>query len=299
MKEKVALNQLATETRNQNTLDLDRLTPRQIARKINAEDLIAARAVQHANKEIGQVMLMAAQAYASKHKIIFMGAGTSGRLGILEAVECVPTFGTKPSDIIGIIAGGKKAIFRAQEGAEDSAPLGAADVTKAAQKGDLVIGITASGRTPYVMGALKKAQQIGAHTALVSCNGKADTSYADVHIFLPTGPEALCGSTRMKAGTATKMALNAITTGAMTLCGKTYHNLMIDVQPTNLKLVARATRLISEVAKTDEKTAQKLLKAAGMHVKTAVVMHCKKVNRQEAEKLLKQHKGFLTRVIDD
>ena len=299
MKEKVALNQLATETRNQNTLDLDRLTPRQIARKINAEDLTAARAVQQANKEIGQVMLMAAQAYASKHKIIFMGAGTSGRLGILEAVECVPTFGTKPSDIIGIIAGGKKAIFRAQEGAEDSAPLGAADVAKTAKKGDLIIGITASGRTPYVMGALKKAQQIGARTALVSCNGKANTSYADVHIFLPTGPEALCGSTRMKAGTATKMALNAITTGAMTLCGKTYHNLMIDVQPTNLKLVARATRLISEVAKTDEKTAKKLLTAAGMHVKTAVVMHCKKTNRQEAEKLLKKHNGFLTRVIDD
>ena len=299
MTQKVNLNQIATETRNQNTLDLDRISPRQIARKINNEDLVAARAVQKANKEIGQVMKMAAEAYASKHKIIFMGAGTSGRLGILEAVECVPTFGTKPSEIIGIIAGGKKAIFRAQEGAEDSATLGANDVMKNAKKGDLVIGLTASGRTPYVMGALKKAQQIGAHTALISCNGRADTTNAEVHIFLPTGPEALCGSTRMKAGTATKMALNAITTGAMTLCGKTYHNLMIDVQPTNLKLVARATRLICEVAKTDEKTAAKLLKAAGQHVKTAVVMHCKKVNKQEAEKLLKKHNGFLTKVIDD
>ena len=299
MTKTVNLNAIATETRNPNTLDLDRLSPRQIARKINNEDLVAARAVQKANKEIGQVMLMAAEAYASKHKIIFMGAGTSGRLGILEAVECVPTFGTKPSEIIGIIAGGKKAIFRAQEGAEDSATLGANDVIKNAKKGDLVIGLTASGRTPYVMGALKKAQQIGARTALISCNAKADTTNAEVHIFLPTGPEALCGSTRMKAGTATKMALNAITTGAMTLCGKTYHNLMIDVQPTNLKLVARATRLICEVAKTDEKTAQKLLKAAGQRVKTAVVMHCKKVNKQEAEKLLKKYNGFLTKVIDD
>ena len=299
MTQKVNLNQIATETRNQNTLDLDRISPRQIARKINNEDLVAARAVQKANKEIAQVMMMAAEAYAGKHKIIFMGAGTSGRLGILEAVECVPTFGTKPSEIIGIIAGGRKAIFRAQEGAEDSATLGANDVTKNAKKGDLVVGLTASGRTPYVMGALKKAQQIGARTALISCNGWADTTNAEVHVFLPTGPEALCGSTRMKAGTATKMALNAITTGAMTLCGKTYHNLMIDVQPTNLKLVARATRLICEVAKTDEKTAAKLLKAAGQHVKTAVVMHCKKVNKKEAEKLLKKCNGFLTKVIDD
>ena len=294
----VNLNTIATETRNQNTLDLDRLSPRQIARKINNEDFNAARAVKAANKEVAAVMVMAAQAYAAKKKIIFMGAGTSGRLGILEAVECVPTFGTKPSQIIGLIAGGKKAIFRAQEGAEDDAKLGANDVTKNAKKGDLVVGLTASGRTPYVMGALKQARKLGARTALISCNPQAVAPDAEVHVCLPTGPEALCGSTRMKAGSATKMALNAITTGAMTLCGKTYGNLMVDVQPTNEKLVARAQRLICTVAQTDGKTAAKLLKAAGQNVKTAVVMHKKKATRTEAEKMLKKANGFLTRVID-
>ncbi len=295
---KVNLNAIATETRNPNTLDLDRLTPRQIARKINDEDFNAARAAKKAGKEIAAVMLMAARAYAAGHRIIFIGAGTSGRLGILEAVECVPTFGTKPEEIIGLIAGGDKAIFRAQEGAEDDDKQGAREIAEAAKKDDLVIGLTASGRTPYVMGALKKAQKIGARTALVSCNPNAVCEYAEVHICLHTGPEALCGSTRMKAGTATKMALNAITTGAMVLCGKTYGNLMIDVQPTNKKLVARAVRLICTVAKTDEKTAAKLLNAAGQNVKTAVVMHKKKVTKAEAVKLLNKNDGFLTKVID-
>lgn len=295
----VNLHALATETRNPHTLDLDKSTPRQIARKINREDAQAARAVQRANKEIASVMLLAARAYAGKHKIIFIGAGTSGRLGILEAVECVPTFGTRPSQIIGLIAGGKKAVFRSQEGAEDDSSQGAREIARAAKKDDLVIGLTASGRTPYVMGALEQAQKLGARTALISCNPQAICPAAQVHIALATGPEALCGSTRMKAGTATKMALNAITTGAMTLCGKTYGNLMIDVQPTNQKLVARAIRLICTVAGTDEKTAAKLLTDSGKKVKTAVVMHRKKVSRAEAEKLLKQKDGFLTRVIDE
>lgn len=295
----VNLTQLATEGRNPNTLDLDKSSPRQIARKINREDFNAARAVKAANKEIAAVMLLAAQAYAHKHKIIFIGAGTSGRLGILEAVECVPTFGTKPSQIIGLIAGGKKAVFLSQEGAEDDAKQGAKEIARAAKKDDLVIGLTASGRTPYVMGALEQAQKQGSRTALISCNPLAQCPAAEVHICLPTGPEALSGSTRMKAGTATKMALNAITTGAMTLCGKTYGNLMIDVQPTNQKLIARAIRLICTVSGADEKTAARLLQASGKNVKTAVVMHKKQVSKPEAEKLLSRQKGFLTKVIDD
>lgn len=295
----VNLNAIATETRNPATAELDRLSPRQIARKINAEDFNAARAVKMANKEIAAVMVLAARAYAAGKKIIFTGAGTSGRLGILEAVECVPTFGTKPSQIIGLIAGGKKAVFRSQEGAEDDDKQGAREMARAAKKDDLVVGLTASGRTPYVMGALRQARKTGARTALISCNPKADAADAEVHVCLPTGPEALCGSTRMKAGTATKMALNAITTGAMVLCGKTYGNLMIDVQPTNKKLVARAVRLICTVAQTDEKTALKLLAASGKNVKTAVVMHRKKVSKTGAQKLLKQKDGFLTGVIDE
>lgn len=290
-------NSLPTEQVNPRTRGLDKMTPRQIAAAINAEDFNAARAVKKAGKEIAEVMILAAKTHAAGKKIIFTGAGTSGRLGILEAVECVPTFGTKPSQIVGIIAGGKKAIFRAQEGVEDDAKQGAKDVLKIMKPGDLVVGLTASGRTPYVMGALQAAKKIGAHAVLVSCNDKADTSYAEVHICLPTGAEALNGSTRMKAGTATKMALNAITTGAMTLCGKTYGNLMVDVQPTNQKLVFRAIRLIRQITGVSEKTAAKLLKDSGQNVKTAAVMHHKKVSREEAVKLLKKNNGYLTKVL--
>ncbi len=235
--------------------------------------------------------------FAANHKIIFIGAGTSGRLGILEAVECVPTFGTKPSQIIGIIAGGNKAVFRSQEGAEDNSQQGAKDLAKKAKKGDFVIGISASGTAPYVQGALAQAQKIGAYTALLSCNPQAPIKHAHIHIYLPTGPEALSGSTRLKAGTATKMTLNAITTGAMALCGKTYGNLMVDVRPTNKKLVARATRLIGQIAHTNENTAKRLLKASGGNVKTAIVMHCKKATAAQAKKLLAAKKGFLSEVL--
>ena len=241
----------ATEQVNLRTQSLDKKTPPALARVFNAEDFNAARAVKSAHKQIAAVIVAAAKTYADKHRIIFIGAGTSGRLGILEAVECVPTFGTKPSEIIGLIAGGKKAVFRSQEGAEDNAGQGAKEIAKHAKAGDLVIGLAASGNTPYVQGALAKARQLGAQTALISCNPQAQTRYAQTHICLPTGAEALTGSTRMKAGTATKMALNAITTGAMVLCGKTYGNLMVDVRPTNQKLIARAIRLICMVAQTD------------------------------------------------
>jgi len=289
----------ATEQTNLRTAHLDRLTPRQLARVFNAEDFNAARAVKSAHKEIAAVMVQMAKTYSAGGKIIFIGAGTSGRLGILEAVECVPTFGTKPSQIIGLIAGGKKAVFRSQEGAEDDSLQGSKEIARHAKPGDFVIGLAASGNTPYVQGALKQAYKLGAQTALISCNARADTCYAQTHIYLPTGPEALTGSTRLKAGTATKMALNAITTGAMTLCGKTYGNLMVDVQPTNQKLVARAVRLICRVAHTDEKTARRLLAASGKNVKTAIVMHRKKCTRAQAQAQLKKACGFLAGVLDD
>ena len=288
-----------TEQINPQTAHLDRLTPRQLARVFNAEDFNAARAVKNANQAIAAVIIQAAKTYSAGGKIIFIGAGTSGRLGILEAVECVPTFGTKSSQIIGLIAGGKKAVFRSQEGAEDDRAQGAQAITRHAKPGDYVIGLTASGNTPYVQGALKQALKLGAQTALISCNKTADTRYVQTHIYLSTGPEALTGSTRMKAGTATKMALNAITTGAMALCGKTYGNLMVDVQPTNQKLIARAVRLICTVAKTDEKTARRLLTASGRNVKIAVIMHRKKCTRLQAQTQLKKARGFLTEVLHD
>lgn len=290
---------LPTEQKNPRTACLDSSTPRQIARLLNAEDFNAARAVKAAGPQIAQAIIWAAQTYQNKHKIVFIGAGTSGRLGILEAVECVPTFGTKPSEIIGIIAGGKKAVFKAQEGAEDNLKQGGKDIAKYARPGNLIIGIAASGCTPYVLGALEAAQQGGAKTILISCNAQADTRHAALHIFLPTGAEALTGSTRLKAGSATKMTLNAITTGAMALCGKTYGNLMIDVRPTNQKLQARAVRLICEVAQTDEKTALCLLKQSGKRVKTAVVMHRQKCSKTQAERFLYRQNGFLKKVLDD
>ena len=292
-------NQLPTEGINPRTKHLDRLSPAALAHVFNVEDFNAARAVKKANKEIATAIIWAAKTYSGKHKIIFIGAGTSGRLGILEAVECVPTFGTKPGEIIGLIAGGNKAVFRSQEGAEDDAKQGAREIKKHARKGDLVFGLTASGRTPYVLGALTQAQKTGAQTILVSCNPTADISHAHLHICLQTGAEALSGSTRLKAGTATKMALNAITTGAMVLCGKTYGNLMVDVQPTNKKLVARAVRLIAQIAQTDEKTAAKLLISSGKNVKTAVVMHRKKITRIQAQAQLKKANGFLGKTLND
>lgn len=293
------MNISPTEQTNPRTARLDKLTPRQLARVFNAEDFNAARAVKKAGMQIATVMIQAALTYANKHKIIFIGAGTSGRLGILEAVECVPTFGTKPSQIIGLIAGGKKAVFRSQEGAEDNAAQGAKEISQKARPGDYVIGLAASGNTPYVQGALKQAQKMKVQTALISCNPQANTAYADTHICLPTGPEALTGSTRMKAGTATKMALNAITTGAMVLCGKTYGNLMVDVQPTNQKLIARAVRLISTLTHTHEKTARKLLTASGKQVKTAVVMHKHHCTRTQAQARLKKARGFLAEALGE
>ena len=183
-------NLIPTETVNPRTKNLDKATTLQAARLINAEDFVAAHAVKQAAPAISRAIETAAQAHLSRHKIIFIGAGTSGRLGILEAVECVPTFGVKPGDVQGILAGGKSAMFRSKEGAEDDAVQGAKDILAKARKGDFVIGLTASGITPYVLGALKAAKQSGCATALLACNKQATTTHADIFIFLPTGPEA-------------------------------------------------------------------------------------------------------------
>lgn len=288
-----------TELPNPHTTRLDTLSPIRLVRVFNTEDFHAAQAVKKAHKQLAAVIVTAARAYATGHKIIFIGAGTSGRLGVLEAAECVPTFGVNPSQIIALIAGGKRAVFRSQEGAEDHALQGAKEIAQKATKKDLVIGLAASGNTPYVQGALKQARRLGASTVLISCNPQADTTFVQTHVYLPTGPEALAGSTRLKAGTATKMALNAITTGAMVLCGKTYHNLMIDVQPTNQKLLARAIRLVGTVAQTDEKTARKLLLGANKNVKTAIVMHRKQCTRCQAVRRLKKAAGVLAEALDE
>lgn len=290
---------LPTEQNNPRTKDLDKHSPLQIARTINAEDFNAARAVKKAGKDISSAIIVAAKTHQNGGKIIFIGAGTSGRLGILEAAECVPTFGTRPSQIIGLIAGGKKAVFHSQEGAEDDKEQGKKDICKKASGKDFVIGIAASGRTPYVMGALQEATRQGAATALISCNPKADIRFANIHICLETGAEVLSGSTRMKAGTATKMALNAITTGAMVLCGKTYGNLMIDVRPTNEKLLSRAAGLLCQITGITDKKARALLQKADYNVKTAVLMQQKNISKNEALKTIKKHRGFLAEALHE
>lgn len=290
---------IPTESINPRTQKLGSSSAKQMASMINAEDFNAARTVKKAAASIAKTIDVAAKTFLSGGKIIFIGAGTSGRLGVLEAAECVPTFGIKPSQIIGIIAGGKKAMFRSQEGAEDDIPQGKKDILQQARRGDLVLGLTASGTTPYVLAALQAAKKQGCTTVLIACNPKADTAQADIFILLETGAEVLSGSTRMKAGTATKMALNAISTGAMARAGKVYGNLMVDVQPTNKKLVKRALRLICNIAQVNEKIAEKLLKQSDGNVKTAVVMHLKKLNKKQAVSLLNKHNGFLEEALHD
>lgn len=288
---------IPTEKVNPRTKRLDVSCATEIAEMLSVEDLLAAQAVKKAAPAIARAIDCAAQTYLTGRKIFFIGAGTSGRLGILEAVECVPTFNIKPTDIQGILAGGHKAMFRSYEGAEDDTKQGAKDILAKARKGDFVLGLTASGTTPYTLSALQAAKKTGCHTALLTSNGKAAVPYADIFIFLSSGAEPLTGSTRMKAGTATKLALNAITTGAMARAGKVYQNLMVDVQPSNQKLIRRALRLVSTVSGADEKTAQKLLVAAGKNVKVAIVMHLKKCPRTQAETLLRKHRGFLREVL--
>ena len=288
---------LSTESINPRTKNLDVSSPREIAQLLNAEDFNAAKAVQKAGPAIAKAIDLAAKTFLNGHKIIFIGAGTSGRLGVLEAVECVPTFGIKPEQICAVMAGGKNAVFRSKEGAEDNAEQGEQDLLHVAGKGDFVFGLSASGTTPYVLGALTAARKAGCLTALITCNRPTD--FAGLCIHLPTGAEALTGSTRLKAGSATKMALNAITTGAMARAGKVYQNLMVDVQPTNQKLIRRAIRLIRIVSGADEKTAQKLLTASGRNVKTAIVMQMKNTTRKQAEKILHKHRGFLAEVLHE
>ncbi|MDR1123368.1 MAG: N-acetylmuramic acid 6-phosphate etherase [Elusimicrobiota bacterium] len=291
------ISPIPTETRNPRTRNLDLAGAAGIIAMINREDRRTVEAVRKASKQLETAVKETAKRFAKGGKIIFIGAGTSGRLGILEAAECPPTFSTDPRQITGIMAGGKNSVFKAKEGAEDSAELGRRDIIKAIGKGDIVFGIAASGRTPYVMGALAAAKKAGAYTNLVTCNDSADGKAADNIIYLATGPEALQGSTRMKAGTATKMVLNIITTSAMVLCGKVYKNYMVDVKAGNKKLRARAVRLVCAISGVAPAAAEKALKAVDFKVKNAVVMIKLNVDKNKAQALIEKHKGRLRDII--
>ena len=285
------LEKLATETRNKNTMQLDEMSPKEILIAMNQEDKTVPQTIENEIDSIEKVVKAVIHSFNNGGRLIYVGAGTSGRLGILDAVECVPTFGVSPSQVQGFIAGGMKAFTVAVEGAEDSVELGENDMKSIKlTENDTVIGIAASGRTPYVIGALDYARELKATTAAISCNKNAEISkHAELIIEIETGPEVLTGSTRLKAGTAQKIVLNMISTASMIGIGKAYENLMVDVQSTNEKLTERSKRIIMEATRADYETAASYYEQAQHHVKTAIVMILLQCTYNEAvEKLTKQ-----------
>ena len=293
------LENLTTERRNQETMNLDKLTIKEALDKMNQEDQKVALAVKEALPQIEPVIESIIAAFNNGGRLIYMGAGTSGRLGVLDAAECVPTFGVDASMVQGLIAGGQKAMTVAVEGAEDSRELGQQDlVDLALTDKDVVIGIAASGRTPYVIGALIYADSIGAATASISCNKEAEISqYAQMPIEVDAGPEFLTGSTRLKSGTAQKLILNMLSTISMIGIGKVYNNLMVDVKPTNEKLVERSKRIIMEATNCDYETAADYFVKADENVKLAIVMLLTNSSKEEAAEKLNQGNNFIKNTI--
>ncbi|MEZ5066866.1 MAG: N-acetylmuramic acid 6-phosphate etherase [bacterium] len=292
---------LSTEGVLDASRELDTLSTLEVVRLMNGEDRRLASAVEACLPEIARVADAAAASFARGGRLVYVGAGTSGRLGVLDAAECPPTFGTDPAEVVGIIAGGRESMFRAQEGAEDDADAGRVAIDDArVSSADTVVGIAASRRTPWVRAALIRAREIGAFTALVTCNPGPVGDAADdpdVVVAPDTGPEVLSGSTRLKAGSAQKMCLNMISTAAMVRRGKTYGNLMVDLRPGSAKLVQRSRRIVMQVTGAEYKEAERLLAAAGGRVKIALVMALRGVDAAEAERRLAAAGGFVRRAI--
>jgi N-acetylmuramic acid 6-phosphate etherase len=294
------LGKLGTERANPTAADFDALSAREIARVINAEDARVAPAVERVLPQIARAIDAIAQALAHGGRLIYVGAGTSGRIAALDASECPPTFNTDPRMVEYVIAGGARALSRATEISEDSPRLGRRDLAKKRPtKKDVVVGISASGRTPYTLGALEYARGRGATTVAVVGNaGSPMERAADVAIVVETGPEVVAGSTRMKAGTAQKLVLNMLTTGAMTRLGYVYGNLMVNVHLKNQKLVERGFAILARAAGLDREVAKKALKAAGNSVPVALVMWKAKVGRTEAKRRLAAAHGHVRKAIE-
>lgn len=289
-----------TEHRNPRTAEIDLASPQEIVDLMNAEDRSVADVVATQREAIARGIELVEATFRGGGHLFYVGAGTSGRLGILDASECPPTFGTEPELVQGIIAGGRPAVFRSQEGAEDSPEGGALAIDEhGVTSTDVVVGIAASGTTPFVRGALARARGLRARTIFVTCTPPLDdiAAQVDLAIVAVTGPEVVTGSTRLKAGTATKMILNMLTTGAMIRLGKTYGNLMVDLQATNLKLKDRSERILAEVCGIPRDESRQLLSAAEGRVKTAIVMHALSVSREEAEARLAAAGGLVRRVV--
>jgi len=286
---------MISEGRNPSTMDLDTLNTYDLLKVINDEDKIVAVAVSEALDEIAQGVEAIVQAFKQGGRLIYIGAGTSGRLGVLDAVECRPTFSVADDMVIGLIAGGERALTNAVEGAEDNKQQGVADLIEANLcTHDVVVGIAASGRTPYVVGALEYANELGCHSICVVCNSNAPLmTLAKTAICLSVGPECLTGSTRMKSGTAQKLVLNMLSTASMVKMGKVYENLMVDLNASNQKLEARAIRIVMQATGCDKQTASKALEQANNSAKLAILILLTNTSAEQAKTMLEQSKGFL------
>ena len=293
MKESRKTGHLLTEKINPRTTHLDKCSPLEVVELILEEDRAIVEAIEKEKNNIADAVELVVEKLKVGGRLFFIGAGTSGRLGAIEAAECPPTFGTDPELIQGFIAGGREAIWQSIEGAEDSTTK-PQEILKDANlcKEDVVIGIAASASTPFVEGGLRYANQIGSGSVLVTCN-TAESKIANVSIELLVGPEVVVGSTRMKAGTVTKMVLNMITTASMVRLGKTYGNLMVDVQPKSAKLRARAKRIVTHIAEVNEEKSSELLHQSDWDVKASIVMAKKGLSLEDAKELLDKHNGFL------
>ncbi|MRR38025.1 N-acetylmuramic acid 6-phosphate etherase [bacterium] len=294
------LGKLLTEQRNPRSMNLDSLSTEEIVRLINSEDKLVPLAVEKEIPYIVQAVELIVESLKHGGRLIYFGAGTSGRLGVVDASECPPTFGTDPSMVIGVMAGGPAAMFRSQEGAEDNEEQARKDVdAHAIGSRDTVCGIAASRRTPYVVSAVQHARERGAKTIYVTTNPRSDFNFTvDVAICPEVGPEVLMGSTRMKSGTAQKLVLNLLTTTTMVRLGKVYENMMIDLQLTNRKLVERSKRIIMMATGVDYPVAAAVLEKAGGHVKTAIVMIRAGVSAELARERIARADGFVRRAIE-
>lgn len=296
---KLDLSQMITEGRNPASQNIDELSTEAMLRVINDEDKKVALAVEAIMPQIAAAVDAICAAFQAGGRLIYCGAGTSGRLGILDASECPPTFGTPREQVVGLIAGGHTAILQAVENAEDNREQGAQDLKDIHfSRHDVLVGIAASGRTPYVLGALAYANELGATTVSLTCNpGSAMSQVAAIALTPVVGPEVVTGSSRMKAGTAQKLVLNMLTTGSMIRSGKVYGNLMVDVEATNQKLVQRQVNIVMQATDCDEATASAALTACGGHCKTAILMVLADLAADEAKALLSQHQGFIRQAL--
>ncbi len=290
-------SKLPTEQNNPRTRDLDRVPLRRVLEKLNYEDMLVPKAVAKAIPQIERAARAVSRTYLAGRKIYFIGAGTSGRLGVLEAAEIPPTYGVSPDVFTALMAGGQMAVFHSKEGAEDVFENGRKEIAKLAHRGDAVVGIAASGITPYVQGGLAAGRAKGAVTVLVTCNPRERAKEADIRIALDVGPEPVSGSTRMKSGTATKLALNMLSTASMVISGKVYRNWMVDVKTTSRKLVLRAERITATVGGVGQPEARRLLDLTGNDVKTAIVMARLGISKEKALARIKRAKGFLKNIL--